>query len=81
MKPGDVRVFKGRRAIVAAFCIWAEKNRSGDIHIHITGDNKNVKHVTVCNNPMSKNRYNKVLFRDLSRLLVAYEKWPFKEKE
>jgi len=81
MSPGDVRVFKkGHKALVAAFGIWAAKNKSGDIHIHMTGDNENFKHITVCNNPMSKKRYNRVLFRDLSRLLSAYGKWPFEEK-
>lgn len=77
MKPGDVRPFKGKKAIVAAFGVWAEKNRSGDIHIHITGDKTNFEHVTVCNNPESKTRYNKSLFRDLRKLLCAYHKWPY----
>jgi len=69
MKPGETRLFRGNKAIVAAFGIWAEKNRTGDIHIHMTGDNRNFKHITVCNNPNSKTRYNKVLFRDLRKLL------------
>lgn len=77
MKPGDVKPFKGKKAIIAAFGIWAEKKGAGDIHIHMTGDNKNFKHITVCNNPSSKKRYNRVLFRDLQKLLIAYDKWPF----
>ncbi len=77
MKPGDVRSFQGKKAIVAAFGIWAAKDRTDYTHIHITGDNKNFKHVTVCNNPRSKKRYNRVLFRDLQRLLIAYDKWPY----
>jgi hypothetical protein len=77
MKPGDTRPFRGNKAIVAAFGIWAEKNRAGNIHIHMTGDNQNFRHITVCNNPNSKLRYNKVLFRDLRKLLIAYNKWPF----
>ncbi len=77
MKPGDVREFDGRKALVAAFGIWAEENKSGGIHIHITGDNVNFKHITVCNNPESKTRYNKTLFRDLRNLLCAYDKWPY----
>ena len=80
MKPGDVRTFKCEKAIVAAFGVWAEKNRSGDIHIHMTGDKENFKHITVCNNPNSKLRYNKVLFRDLRKLLIRYDKWPFVEE-
>lgn len=77
MRPGDVRPFRGRKAIVASFGIWAAKDRSGYIHIHMTGDNKNFRHITVCNNQRSKLRYNKVLFRDLRKLLIAYDKWPY----
>lgn len=77
MNPGDVKIFKGKKAIVAAFGLWAEKNETGYIHIHMTGDNKNFKHITVCNNPDSKMRYNRVLFRDLKRLLIAHDKWPY----
>lgn len=77
MNPGDARPFRGDKAIVAAFGIWAEKKKSGSIHIHLTGDKKNFKHVTVCDNPRSKLRYNKVLFRDLRKLLIAYKKWPY----
>ena len=77
MKPGEVRLFKGKKSIVAAFGIWAQKNKSGDIHIHMTGDNVNFKHITVCNNPSSAKRYNRVLYRDLRKLLIACDKWPF----
>lgn len=77
MKPGDVRVFGGKKSIVAAFGIWAERGKDGWIHIHMTGDGKNFVHVTVVNNPDSKYRYNKVLFRDLRKLLIFYRKWFF----
>ena len=77
MRPGDVRVFKGKKAIAATFGIWSQKDKTGYIHIHMTGDNKNFKHITVCNNPKSALRYNKVLFRDLRNLLIAYNKWPY----
>ena len=77
MQPGDVRAFKGEKAIVAAFGIWAARGRDGWLHIHMTGDNRNFKHITVVNNPRSRTRYNKVLFRDLRRLLIAHGKWPF----
>lgn len=80
MKPGDVRLFKGKKAIDVAFGIWAEKIKNGYIHIHMTGDKKNFKHITVCNNPRSKLRYNRVLFRDLRKLLIAYDKWPYSEE-
>lgn len=35
MNPGDVRVFKGKKAIVAAFGIWAEKDKNGHIHMSV----------------------------------------------
>lgn len=76
MEPGDVRAFEGEKAIVAAFGVWA-KRQGQWIHIHMTGDNKNFHHITVVNNPGSRLRYNRVLFRDLRRLLIAYDKWPF----
>jgi hypothetical protein len=77
MKPGDVHLFRGNKAIVIAFGIWAARGKDGWVHIHMTGDNKNFKHITVVNNPDSKTRYNRVLFRDLRRLLIAQGKWPF----
>ena len=77
MKTGDIRAFKGEKAIVAAFGIWAARGKDRWLHIHMTCDNKNFKHITVVNNPQSKTRYNKVLFRDLRRLLIAYRRWPF----
>lgn len=77
MQPGDVRAFEGEKAIVAALGIWAERGKDGWLHIHMTGDNRNFKHITVANNPRSRTRYNKVLFRDLRRLLIAHGKWSF----
>ena len=77
IEPGMVRPFGGRKALVAAFGVWAEKNGAGQIHIHLTGDNKKFHHVTVCNNPGSRLRYNRVLFRELRKLLIAYDKWPY----
>jgi hypothetical protein len=77
MKPGDVRAYKGERALVAAFGIWASKGRGGWPNIHMTGDNRNFKHITVTNNPRSSTMYNKALYRDLRQLLVAYNKWTF----
>ena len=77
LEPGMVRPFEGKKAIVAAFGVWAEKNDSGWIHIHLTGDNEHFHHVTVCNNPNSQMRYNRALFRELRNLLIAYDKWPY----
>jgi len=77
MKRGDVRLFEGGKvALVAAFGIWAE--RTGKyIHIHMTGDGENFVHTTVTNNPKSRKRYHKTLFRDLRRLLIAHDRWAF----
>lgn len=77
MKPGEVRAYKGERAVVAAFGIWASRGRAGWLNIHMTGDNRNFKHITVTNNPRSSTMYNKALYRDLRQLLVAHNKWPF----
>lgn len=68
---------QGNKAIVAAFGIWAVHGKDGWIHIHMTGDNENFHHITVVNNPSSRTKYNRVLFRDLRQLLIAYDKWPF----
>ncbi len=80
MKPGDVQLYGGDRAIVAAFGLWVARGKDGWLHIHMTGDNRYFKHVTVVNNPSSKTRYNRVLFRDLRRLLVANGRWSFAEE-
>ncbi len=77
MKPGDVYPYSGKKAIVAAFGVWAARGKDGWIHIHMTGDNTNFKHITVVNNPDSRTRYNRVLFRDLRKLLISQSKWPF----
>lgn len=77
MQPGDVRIFGGKKAIVAAFGVWAARGKDGWLHIHMTGDNKNFHHITVVNNPLSKTRYNRVLFRDLRLLLIAHGRWLF----
>ena len=39
IEPGTVRPFEGKKAIVAAFGVWAEKDDSNWIHIHLTGEN------------------------------------------
>ena len=77
MKPGDVHPYRGNKAIAATFGIWAARGKDSWIHIHMTGDNQNFHHITVVNNPRSKTRFNRVLFRDLRRLLIACDKWPF----
>ena len=43
LEPGTVRPFEGKKAIVAAFGVWAEKDDPGWIHIHLTGDNEHFR--------------------------------------
>jgi hypothetical protein len=75
MKPGDVRLFRkgDGNAVVLAVGLWATK-RGHQTHIDVTGP-KNF-HTTVTNDPDSE-RYHRTLFRDLRRVLVANECWPF----
>jgi hypothetical protein len=80
MKPGQVRAYRGQRALVASFGIWASRGRGGWHNIHMTGDNRNFKHITVTDNPRSSTMYNRALYRDLKQLLVAYDKWPFSDE-
>ncbi|MBM4445041.1 MAG: hypothetical protein FJ020_07040 [Chloroflexi bacterium] len=81
VKPGQVRAYKGERALVASFGIWASRGRGGWHTIHMTGDNRSFKHIAVTDNPRSTTMYNKALFRDLKQLLVAYDKWPFDDEK
>jgi len=77
MKPGVVRTFqKGTgNAVVLAVGLWAARqSKSGPIHIHITGTAR--FHTTVTNDPDSE-RYHRTLFRDLRKLLIDQNAWPF----
>ena len=74
MEPGDVRVFEkgNKKALVVSFGLWAE--RTGEqIHIHLSGHGG---HTTVTNDTKSK-RYHKTLFRNLRRILLKEDRWPF----
>jgi len=75
MTPGDTRQFKeGKgKSMVLALGIWA-KRQGNNIHIHLSGAEK--FHVTVTNDPESE-RYHRTLFRNLRKVLIAHEKWPF----
>ncbi len=76
MKPGDVRVFRrgSRRALVLAVGLWANRrNKAGPIHIHVTGTPR--FHTTVTNRPGV--RYHRTLFRDLRRVLLEHNRWPY----
>lgn len=80
MKPGDIRTFKkgNGNAAVLAIGVWAERpTKAGPIHIHMTGTQK--FHTTVTNQPDSE-RYHRTLFRDLRRLLVEENCWPYGEE-
>ena len=75
MNPGDQRTFqKGTgNAVVLGVGLWAE--RSGkQLHIHITGTND--FHTTVTNDRNSE-RYHRTLFRNLRRVLIKNQCWPF----
>src|SRR5262249_32664033 len=79
MKPGDIRTFKkgNGNAVVLAVGLWAERHtKSGPIQIHITGT-KNF-HTTVSSSAASE-RYHRTLFRDLRKLLLKQNCWPFGE--
>jgi hypothetical protein len=73
MKPGDVRVFKKGNAVVLSIGVWA-KRRGKQVHIDITGT-KNF-HTTVTSDQKS-DRYHRTLFRDLRRVLIANNCWPY----
>ncbi len=78
LNPGDVRTFEeGRRlALVIGIGVWAE--RRGDwIDIHLTGTEE--FHTTATNQRDSE-RYQRTLFRNLRRLLLANGRWPFGEE-
>ena len=76
LRPGDIRVFAKKGSLVLAIGIWP-KRRGRQLHIDITGT-KNF-HTTVTNDEKS-DRYHRTLFRDLRRVLVAHDCWPFGEE-
>ena len=75
MQPGDVRLFKkgNGNAVVLAIGIWAAK-RGNQLHIDITGTK--TFHTTVTSDPDSE-RYHRTLFRNLRKLLIDNNAWPF----
>lgn len=79
IRAGDVRIPKKGKTVIVAFGVWAKKKRN-DIEIHITCDKRNLKHLTISNNPKSGRRYHRVLFRDLKKLLSTNKRWPFKDR-
>ena len=76
MRPGDIRVFQKHGSLVLAIGVWP-KRRGKQFHIDITGT-KNF-HITVTNDENS-DRYHRTLFRDLRRVLIAHDCWPFAEE-
>jgi hypothetical protein len=74
LKPGDVRVFRPGHAIVLATGIWAKRDHGEWIRIDITGPRN--FHTTLTNDPNSE-RYHRTLFRDLRRVLLTNDCWPF----
>lgn len=80
MQPGDIRTFqKGQgKAVVLAIGVWASKAKAkGPIDIHITGTSQ--FHTTVNNNQNSE-RYHRTLFRNLRRLMIEQNCWPYGEQ-
>ncbi|MGD0737685.1 MAG: hypothetical protein ABR976_21335 [Terracidiphilus sp.] len=75
MKPGDVRVFNGGKALAVAVGIWAKRERE-HLRIDITGSGG---HTTISNNPASE-RYHRTLFRNMRRILIANAVWEFGEE-
>ncbi len=71
-RPGDVRVSKG--SFILGLGVWAKKDESGTIHIHLTGDRK--FHTTITDKPDSV-RYHRTLFRNLQRMLEQHGVWPY----
>jgi hypothetical protein len=78
IRPGDVHVFEsGQLSLALGIGVWAAKNRSRVIHIHLTGPKD--FHTTVTNQPGS-DRYHRTLFRNLRRVLQQHGRWPFGEQ-
>jgi len=75
MRPGDVRAFKKGKgnAVVLGVGLWA-KRRGKQLHIDITGPKD--FHTTVTNDPNSE-RYHRTLFRNLRKILVDNQCWPY----
>lgn len=76
LRPGMVHVFKPGRALALGVGVWAEK-RAGRIDIHLTG--RGDMHTTVTNK-LGSERYHRTLFRDLRRVLVEHDAWPYGEE-
>ena len=76
LTPGDVRVIERglRRSLVLGVGVWAERDTSGHIQIHLTGGE--TFHTTVTSHRESE-RYHRTLFRNFRRLLVEHDRWPF----
>jgi hypothetical protein len=75
MKPGDVRIFKGGKALVVAVGIWAKRERE-HLRIDVTGFGG---HTTISNNPASE-RYHRTLFRNMRRIMIDQGVWEFGEE-
>ena len=75
MRAGDVRTFKRGKgnAVVLDVGVWA-KRRGKPLHIDITGTKD--FHTTVTNDPKSE-RYHRTLFRNLRKVLIHNQCWPY----
>ena len=75
IQPGDGKSIVNDVTAALKLGVWAEKH-GAVIEIHLTGDGELFSHTTVNNNPASP-RYHRTMFRNLRRLLIANDKWPF----
>jgi hypothetical protein len=75
MKPGNVRVSKGGKALVVAVGIWADRE-IGHLRIDVTGFGG---HTTTSNNPAFE-RYHRTLFRNMRGILIDQGIWEFGEE-
>ena len=66
----------GEHTVYAHVGVWAQKNQSGTIYIHIANSEQQI-HSSVTCNPGSRKRYQPTLFRDLRRLLIRLDAWQF----
>ena len=74
LRPGSVHVFNPGNALTLGVGVWAKKNASGRIQIHVTGGDR--FHTTITNDVNSE-RYHRTLFRNLRRRLLEHDAWPF----
>ena len=74
LRPGSVHVYRPGNAVALGIGLWAKKDDSEQIHIHVTGGKR--FHTTLTNSKGSQ-RYHRTLFRNLRRVLIENHAWPY----